>query len=60
MPDSFTTVSRITAEVITRNSNIDFSVKLLLESSKIFNTVTINERIADKVPILLSLSDKPK
>ena len=47
------------AAIITMISIIDFSTMFLSESSRIFSTVMVKEKIADKMSMLLLLSDKP-
>lgn len=40
-------------------SIIDFSTRFLSDSSRIFSTAMVKEKIADKMSMLLLLSDKP-
>ena len=47
------------AAIITMISIIDFSTRPLSDSSRIFSTVMVKEKIADKMSMLLLLSDKP-
>nr|DAM55223.1 MAG TPA: hypothetical protein [Caudoviricetes sp.] len=47
------------AAIITMISIVDFSTRFLSESSRIFSTVMVKEKIADKMSMLLLLSDKP-
>jgi hypothetical protein len=49
------------AAIITMISIIDFSTRFLSDSSRIFSTVMVKEKIADKIAmlLLLLLSDKP-
>ena len=47
------------AVMITMISIIDFSTRSLSDSSRIFSTVMVKEKIADKIAMLLLLSDKP-
>ena len=47
------------AVIITMISIVDFSTRFLSDSSRIFSTVMVKEKIADKMSMLLLLSDKP-
>ena len=48
------------AVIITMASIVDFSTRFLSDSSRIFSTAMVKEKIADKMSMLLFLlSDKP-